>query len=416
MGTLGAMVFLVSLSYGASLPLAQLYLGEYLPGATPQGLAWHVGMLGGVYTFGLFLFAPWWGRLSDARGRAPVLHWGFATFLAGTLAASLAPSLTAVYGARMLAGAGAAAIMPTAQALIADVSDAQARSRRFVLLGSTAFAGFLAGPAFGTWAAGPIMAMSSSQMPSMVNWPAIAVVLAGLPVMAMRPALAAWARHTSQSIPRRTPVARRRFAVASMALAFFASFATGTFEVGFSLFGGQTLGLPSRTMAVMFITCSVAMLGAQALLLLPAVRERIGPAWLAAAFLVSALVLAFTSFVPDAAALALLVAAVATSVGMIGPVLSYELLDGDRSSAGSVLGRQAAAGNLGQALGSMLAGAAFGLHALAPFWSAALALLLGAAATLRWWGPARGGVRTSRLPAAGSRIPAAGTSDDGPHS
>ena len=72
MCTLAAMVFLVSLAYGASLPLAQLYLGEYLPGTSSQALAWHVGMLGGVYTFGLFLSAPWWGRVSDARAAAGV--------------------------------------------------------------------------------------------------------------------------------------------------------------------------------------------------------------------------------------------------------------------------------------------------------------------------------------------------------
>ena len=397
MCTLAAMVFLVSLAYGASLPLAQLYLGEYLPDTSSQALAWHVGMLGGVYTFGLFLFAPWWGRVSDARGRAPVLRWGFATFLAGTLAAALAPSLPAVYLARLLAGAGAAAIMPGAQAFIADVSDAEARSRRFVVLGSAAFTGFLAGPAFGTWAAGPMMGMAIGSMPSMVNWAAIVVVLAGVPVVLALPwALAGWPLAAEQAALRRSPVPKRRFVAASMALAFFASFATGTFEIGFSLFGGQTLGLPGRTMAVMFITCSVAMLGAQALLLLPGVRQRLGAGSLTAAFIVSALILAFTSFVPDAASLALLVAAVATSVGMIGPVLSYELLESDRTSAGSVLGRQAAAGNLGQALGSMLAGAVFALHALAPFWSAALALVLGAVATLRWWGPARRGVRAGR--------------------
>lgn len=159
--------------------------------------------------------------------------------------------------------------------------------------------------------------------------------------------------------------------------------------MGFSLFGGQTLGLPSRTMAVMFITCSLAMLAAQSLLLLRPVRERIDERWLAVAFAASAVALGCTSWVPDAAALALLIAIVATGVGMIGPVLSYELLERDRSFAGEVLGRQAAAGNLGQAIGSVAAGGVFALHPLAPFWLAAVGLVLGASATLRWWGPAR---------------------------
>ena len=396
MGVLGSMVFLVALGYGAGLPLVQFYVGRYLPQGGPADIAWHVGMLGGVYTFALFLFAPWWGRRSDRHGRTPVLAAGFATYLVGTAVAGLAPNLTVVYLARLLAGAGAAGIMPAAQAFISDISDTDARSRRFVLLGSAAFLGFLAGPAFGSWVAGPLMRMLLPQMPGMVNWPAFAVALAGVPLLVALPSClgAGAARQGPPAGPERSSIFRRRFVVASMILAFFSSFAAGTFEVGFSLFGGQTLGLPSRTMAIMFITCSLAMLAAQSLLLLPAVRKRVDQRWLAGAFAASAFALAFTWMVPDAESLALLIAVVATGVGMVGPVLSYELLERDRSSAGEVLGRQAAAGNLGQAIGSVMAGGVFALHPLAPFWIAALGLVLGASASLGWWGPAREQART----------------------
>ena len=153
---LGAMVFVVALGYGAGLPLVQLYLRQYVNDG--PAIAWHVGMLGGVYTGALFLFAPFWGRLSDRYGRRSVLAAAFATFLAGGAAAALAPTLVTVYTSRFLAGAGAAAIVPTAQAYIDDISTPVERSRRFVLLGSASFVGFLAGPAFGTWVAGEIHA------------------------------------------------------------------------------------------------------------------------------------------------------------------------------------------------------------------------------------------------------------------
>lgn len=107
MALLGAAVFVVSLGYGAGLPLLQLFLVQYLGSAEPQRVAWHVGMLGGVYTFALFLFAPWWGRLFDRRGRTVVLMAGFAAFLVGSAVAALAPNLGIVYAARLLAGAGA---------------------------------------------------------------------------------------------------------------------------------------------------------------------------------------------------------------------------------------------------------------------------------------------------------------------
>lgn len=82
-------VLVVSLGYGAGLPLLQLYLAQYLGSAEPGRVAWHVGMLGGMYTLALFVFAPWWGRLSDRRGRTVVLMAGFSAFLVGSAAAAL---------------------------------------------------------------------------------------------------------------------------------------------------------------------------------------------------------------------------------------------------------------------------------------------------------------------------------------
>jgi MFS transporter, DHA1 family, multidrug resistance protein len=76
-------------------------------------------MLGRVYRFALFLFARWWGRLSGRHGRE--------VLMAGV--------------ARLAAGADAAAIVPTAQAYISDISTSAECSRRFVLLGSASFLG-----------------------------------------------------------------------------------------------------------------------------------------------------------------------------------------------------------------------------------------------------------------------------------
>ncbi len=393
---LGAMVFVVSLGYGAGLPLIRPSLLRFL-GAVPASTeAWHVGMLGGIYLFALFLFAPLWGRISDRHGRVLVLLIAFAAFLVGSVGTALAPSLGLVYAARLLAGAGAAAIVPTAQAYIADLSSTIDRSRRFVLLGSASFVGLLAGPAFGTWLAGPVMGVAVGQMGGMLNWPALAVALAGVPLLLLAP----WCLGRNQAVVPSLPVqdgaSRKRFVHASMLLALLASFAIGTFEVGFNLFGSQTLGLTTVTMAAMFITCSLAMLAAQSMLLLSSVRSRVDQRWMAAAFAGSALALAFTSFVPGAGSLGLMIAVVATGVGMVGPVLSYELLERQSESPGRLLGQQAAAGNLGQALGSMSAGYLFTLGPLVPFWTAALVLLVGAALSLAWWGPARMGETATR--------------------
>ncbi len=83
---LGAMVFIVSVGYGARLPLIRPYLLRFLGAVRASTVAWHIGMLGSVYLFALFLFAPLWGRLSDRHGRVLVLLIAFAAFLVGTWA------------------------------------------------------------------------------------------------------------------------------------------------------------------------------------------------------------------------------------------------------------------------------------------------------------------------------------------
>ncbi|GAB7547741.1 MFS transporter [Cupriavidus sp. 8B] len=385
-----AVVLVVSLGYGAGTPLLPQYVKQFVGAAAPAALAWHVGAVGGAYTFALFVFAPLWGRASDRRGRNTALAWGFGIFLVGGVASAFAPNLAAAYAARLLAGAGAAAVMPAAQAYIADFSAPVARSRRFVLLGSASFVGFLAGPGIGNWLAGPVMNVSAGIMPAMVNWPWLAVAGVGLPVLILVPL---WIK-PQPTIARISPqtatsAVRARFVRASMLLAGFSSFATGTFEVGFNLFGGQTLHLSSGTIAIMFVTCSVAMLAAQGTLLLPGVRRRIDGRWMAAVFVFSSLALMFVSAVPNAGSFTLFIGVVAASVGMIGPVLSYELLERGNSAHGALLGKQAAAGNLGQALGSVAAGWLFTLRPEAPFWAAALVLAIGAVASAFLWGAAR---------------------------
>jgi len=97
----------------------------------------------------------------------------------------------------------------------------------------------------------------------------------------------------------------------------------------------------------------------------------------------------FVSVVPNAGTFTLFIGVVAASVGMIGPILSYELLERGNGAHGAMLGKQAAAGNLGQALGSVAAGWLFTLRPAAPFWAAAFVLAIGAIASVFLWGAAR---------------------------
>ncbi|KQW51191.1 MULTISPECIES: MFS transporter [unclassified Roseateles] len=381
---LAAMVFVVSLAYGAAQPLLQPTLLRHLGPVSAEEISRQVGWLGGAYLFALFTFALVWGRLSDRIGRVPVLMLGFGLFLVGTALTALATQIGWIYATRLLAGAGAAAIVPTAQAYIADISTPVVRSRRFVVLGTMAFIGLITGPAFGTWLAGPVMREPVGQMAQMLHWPAWAIAAFGTVLLALTPwALGSERARSAQ--PCSDPEKSRSLIRSSMLLAFLASVAVGTFDVGFNLFGSQTLGMNSSAIAAMFATCSLVMLTAQLSLLFAAVRRRLNERWLAATFAASALALLFTP--SDARALGLMVAVVALGAGMIAPVLSYTLLNNRPGAPGLLLGQLAAAGNLGQAVGAVGAGSAFALNATAPFWIAASVLIVGACVSWFAWRP-----------------------------
>ncbi len=384
--------FLVALSYGAGLPLLQPYLGALQDAPAPTDVSWHVGTLGAVYMFSLFMFSPWWGRLSDSRGRVVVLQAGFLTFLIGTSVVAFSSSLLVAYVGRVLSGMGAAAIIPAAQAYIADRSSPDERGKRFVLIGSVTFLGLLSGPALGSWLAGPVMDMPVGNMPSMLPWPFFLILLVGVPVLLLMPRLLRSASPENRarldhSVSRQPW--RRRFLLVSMLLAVLVSFAIGAFDVGFNLFGTQVLRFGSDVIAVMFIVCSVAMLGAQWLLVSPWIRQHLDHRGIAALFALAAVALALAPFAPGATALGLLIVVVATSAGMVTPVLSYELLERDKAATGLVLGRQAAAGNLGQAIGALTAGVLYQAGPSVPFWFAAGVLLAGGLLAVSIWGSAR---------------------------
>ena len=151
MAALMLAVFTVSVGYGVVLPLLP-YLIERLLGAEAQAaqVSRNTGLLTGVYTLALFLFAPTWGRLSDRRGRRGVLLVGLIGFGVTMMVFSFIESLIAVYAERFLSGVFAAAVTPVASAVIGDlVATKEARARRLTLVSLAGISGFLLGPMLG---------------------------------------------------------------------------------------------------------------------------------------------------------------------------------------------------------------------------------------------------------------------------
>ncbi len=110
----------------------------------PEHLPWIVT----VYLLSSTAVTPLYGKLSDIHGRRLILLTGIGTFVLGSLACALAPSMTALILARALQGLGGGGLISLAQTIIADVVAPRERGR---------YQGYIAGVFVASSVAGPVL-------------------------------------------------------------------------------------------------------------------------------------------------------------------------------------------------------------------------------------------------------------------
>jgi MFS family permease len=145
-------VFIDLVGFGIILPQLPLYAKSY------HANGFELGLVMASFSAMQFLFAPWWGQMSDRLGRRPVLL----ISLAGSVVAYAwfalatrfegATALWMIIGSRVFAGICGANIT-VAQAYIADISPPEQRSKRMGLIGMAFGLGFIFGPKIGSWSA-----------------------------------------------------------------------------------------------------------------------------------------------------------------------------------------------------------------------------------------------------------------------
>jgi MFS transporter, DHA1 family, tetracycline resistance protein len=156
-------VFIDLLGFGIVLPLLPLYAVDFLKPLLPgeenrpfRGII--LGLLMSSFSAMQFLFAPFWGRISDRIGRRPILLLGLSgSVIFYTLfgiaseigdAGQLRLGLVLLFAARIGAGIAGATIS-TAQAVIADITPSERRSRGMAMIGAAFGIGFTFGPILG---------------------------------------------------------------------------------------------------------------------------------------------------------------------------------------------------------------------------------------------------------------------------
>jgi len=150
--TVVGIVFIDLLGFGIIIPILPFYVRSF--GVSDV----FIGLLAASYSLAQFGAAPVLGRLSDRRGRRPVLMlsvgvagvawvvFGVAAEVGATFGTGV--GLAVLFGARLLSGAAGGNIA-AAQAYIADVTPPAERTGALGLVGAAFGLGFVFGPAVG---------------------------------------------------------------------------------------------------------------------------------------------------------------------------------------------------------------------------------------------------------------------------
>lgn len=377
---LAAAVFVVSAGYGALLPLLPAWLLQQMPGATPSEVARQIGFLSGAYTAGVLIGAPIWGLIADRLGRRRILIFGLVGYVASLLLLLLpsAGDLGAIYVSRAAAGLFVAAVVPVVPALVAAHTPEEIRARRFAWLGAASLLGFLLGPGLNAVAEASAAAFSDGAVLAALST-RIVIVLSALLGASMMLGLALTLPADGVA-PHTTAVESQGGAPVGLAALWWLSVVVNLvlsgFELGIVLQGRQHAGLTTQQVAMMFAECSLVMLGINALLFFTGLLDKVPPRLFIAAGSVLGLAgLAVMALHQTNAGMYIGISLTSAGTGVILPVIAFLAAGASHRRLGATMGGLAAAGALGQTLGSAASGWLFGAVAQQSFAWLALPLL-----------------------------------------
>lgn len=381
MNILFAAVLVDMLGFGIVLPLLPFYAESM--GATPL----QVTVLVASFSAMQLAAAPFWGRVSDRRGRRPLLIASLFASAFSYLLFGFAQNFWWLLVSRMAAGAAGGTIT-IAQAYIADTTSREQRAHGMGQLGAASGLGVMLGPAvggfFSAWGLGAPGFVAAA-------FCAINGIAAFFFVPESRPVehrhahgqaatLAGWVRSMTAH------------PLDVLLLVYFltiSSFAALTSVL--ALYMERAFGLTARDMGLLFTLGGLTTVVVRGLLLGRLVKRfgegptvRVG---------IVALMLALISlpYLPSGAWGMLVVPAYAFGAGTLFPALASLVSRAtDAASQGSILGGSQVVGGLGRVLGPIWAGYLFqSLGIATPFQAGAVVVLTALLVALRIPAPER---------------------------
>ncbi|MFH2130917.1 MAG: MFS transporter [bacterium] len=136
-------IFTAVLGQGLVVPLLPAY-------ANAMGASgFTIGLIFGIFSISRTFFLPYFGKLSDKKGRKPFIVWGLLCYFTASIAFLFSHSVTALVLIRFFQGISSAMIVPVAQAYAAEITPSGAEGRVMGIVNISLYFGLSAGPVFG---------------------------------------------------------------------------------------------------------------------------------------------------------------------------------------------------------------------------------------------------------------------------
>ncbi|MBC2711545.1 MAG: MFS transporter [Desulfosarcina sp.] len=142
-GTLFFSIFAAVTGVGIVVPLLPVYAHDL--GAS--GL--YIGLIFGAFSLSRTFFLPYFGRLSDIKGRKPFIITGLFFYAVISVAFILSTGVESLIGIRFIQGIASAMIMPVVQAYVGDITPKGKEGWVMGLFNMSLFIGLSAGPLIG---------------------------------------------------------------------------------------------------------------------------------------------------------------------------------------------------------------------------------------------------------------------------
>lgn len=364
-------VFLDLLGFGLIIPQLQYYADVFR--ASPA----YIGWIQAIYSLMQFLFAPFWGRLSDRIGRRPVLLISIAGSGLSYILFAFARDAQMILFSRLMAGI-TAANLSTAQAYLSDITPPHERTKAMGVIGAAFGVGFVLGPMvggiLGAWGGNFAIGLGGATL-ALINWVSALWRLPESLPPDRRRRTSQWYTLPLRDLPKVLALPQ----VGTLALVqFTAIFALSNLESTFILLAKRQYGLDQQACGYLFAYLGFIGIVVQGFMI-SKLSARFGEMrLLVGGYLLQTPALLLVALMPNVGWLLVMLTLVAFGGGVAGPSLNGLLsrfAPSDRR--GEVFAVTQSLSSLARVLGPLWGGWSFGhLGSTAPYATASLMLFV----------------------------------------